>query len=244
MDVPPTDHLPNPPDLWITTRCLTDDLHLASSPQDARKRQQEHPIVDAFVAQRSQNPAGQEPINLSSTGIWFTLHRGRWRGVTTLQKTIGVVWLPGVGYHRADSRTDAYLHIRTLDQNGELRPTPEDYAALDTWRVLRLAQDLVDVPPRLIDQARRAPGQIVTAWLANRIRVRVSVEGMGDEQILTVAIHRVLEPGPPELPDQWRVFLLAAFFPNRSLDELSYTRDIAGQPLDNEEAYCDFREVI
>jgi len=83
------------------------------------------------------------------------------------------------------------------------------------------------------------PGAVVTAVLAGRIHVRVVVED-GDPAFLTVAIRRELLPGPFEVPKDWVIRLLAAFFSGYRLDELSVASDLAGEPLGDEHAYCYF----
>lgn len=223
----------------MTARCLDDDLRLATSPQDARQRRGEHALVDAFIDKRSTQPEGQETISLESRGTWYTLHAERFRGVTWHQRTVGIVWLAGAGYHRDGDRTDAYNAIRELDARGLLAPDRADYIELDKWRVRRLGEELMSEPPRLVQLARDNPGEVHTAQLAGRITVRVAVE-VGEPAFLTVAIGRELKPGPAPVPKAWFVILLAAFFGEHQIDELSVAEDIAGRPLVDETAYCYF----
>lgn len=227
------------PDLWVTARCLDDDLNVPSTPQDARQRRGEHVLVDAFVDKRSALPEGQETISLESRGTWYTLHAERYRGVTWHQRMAGVVWLAGAGYHRDGDRTDAYNAIRDLDTRGLLAPDRADYVELDRWRVRRLAEELMTEPQRLVRVARENPGEVCTALLAGRISVRVAVEP-GDPSFLTVAMGHELKPGPAEIPKTWIMILLAAFFGEHQIDELSVADDIAGRPLVDETAYCYF----
>ena len=88
-------------------------------------------------------------------------------------------------------------------------------------------------PQQLVRLARARPGEVHDALLAGRISVRVAVEP-GDPALLTVAIGRTIRPGRAEVPKNWIVMLLAAFFGERQLEELSVSDDIAGRALVDE----------
>ncbi|MCB0877420.1 MAG: hypothetical protein KDC46_00360 [Thermoleophilia bacterium] len=226
-------------DLWLTRRCASDDLDLAGDGLDARARVGDHELIDAFVEKRSVSPEGQETITLASRGAWYTLHGGRWRGVTWHQRAASVVWLGGAGYHRDGDRSDAYEHIRRQDDAGRLVPQRSDVKQLLAWRRRRLAQELVDRPAQLVAAARAEPGRVVVATLADRISVRLHVDA-GDPELLTVAIARELLPGPAHVPKDWVIVLLAAFFGEHSIEDLAWTDEFDGRPIGDEHCYCYF----
>lgn len=91
-------------ELRLTRRALADlgldDQTSAGLPAD--ELVDRHPMIAAFVERRGQNPEGQEAIQLpESRAIVYSLHSGRWRGLTWSEPDLGLVWLLGAGYHRS-----------------------------------------------------------------------------------------------------------------------------------------------
>ena len=97
-------------ELRLTRRALAD---LSLGDELAGRAAQDlvdlHPVISAFVERRSQDPKGQEAIQLpASRAIVYSLHAGRWRALTWWEEELGIVWLLGAGYHRSRERGDAY----------------------------------------------------------------------------------------------------------------------------------------
>ena len=65
-----------------------------------------------------------------------------------------MLWLLAAGYHRDDSRDDAYEHFRRLKERRELYPTLADYEALERLRDYTLANALREELPAIVEQAR------------------------------------------------------------------------------------------
>jgi hypothetical protein len=91
-----------------------------------------HPLIAAFVERRGQSPEGQEAIQLpASRATVYSLHAGRWRGLTWWEEDLGIVWLLGAGYHRSGERSDAYAALKRRDETDDLFPTEQDYLDLE-----------------------------------------------------------------------------------------------------------------
>ena len=72
-------------ELRLTRRALADlDLDVqALAGRPAEEFVGRHPVIAALVKRRSQNPEGQEAIQLPvSRAIVYSLHAGRWRALT------------------------------------------------------------------------------------------------------------------------------------------------------------------
>lgn len=85
-----------PHQLSATERCIRRDLDLprhvvAEPPADQRKH---HPLLAAFYERRAQSPIGQETIEgLQANIVAYSLHAGRWRGLTWHEQQFAIVWL-------------------------------------------------------------------------------------------------------------------------------------------------------
>jgi hypothetical protein len=217
--------------LRCTWRALDDlglDPALARSP--AIDLGDEHEVIRAFVAQRSQAPDGQEVTYLPATRVpVHNLHHGRWRALTWHEKEddLDVVWLLGVGWHEAGSRDDAYAALKRRDQHGLLFPDETDYTNLEPDA--RTTQDflnaLAEISPKLVAQAREEPGMPVHGTLADILDVSVVVEqmGEGDEALEDLYVAFYLPPkSQGVLPEEWQAVALGAFFPEADLASLTY----------------------
>ncbi len=90
-------------DVRVTRRCLIEDFGLSSLDAACPIEGLAHrvPLIAALVAQRSQNPAGQETVTgLASRVVAWTLHRGDHRGATWHDVDADVVWLLAARFHR------------------------------------------------------------------------------------------------------------------------------------------------
>jgi hypothetical protein len=85
-----------PYELAATGRCIRRDLDL---PEDAvaempAVQRERHPLLEAFYARRAQSPTGQETIEgLQANIVAYSLHAGRWRGLTWHDEELAIVWL-------------------------------------------------------------------------------------------------------------------------------------------------------
>ena len=61
----------------------------------------------------------------------------------------------------------------------------------------------------------------------------------GDSGILSVAVANRLMPGEMQVPPEWLVQVLAAFFPGVPLQDVEYTDQFAGEPSwPDEDCFC------
>jgi hypothetical protein len=229
--------------LRVTRRCLREDLEfqetdLALPMEELAAR---HPMIRAFVEQRSQSAIGQETIQgLTAKIVAFSLHFGEDRGITWHHEKAGVVWLLASAFHRSGQRGDAYPYFRELDAKGLLLPAPADFQALTESQASTLARSLITDVPRLLREARRSRGQVVRGLIGGRISVRLMQED-GERPMLTVAISLRIWPGEMTLSADWLMSVAAAFFPHTRTSDLSTAFDIGGRPITpDEQAFCDF----
>ena len=69
--------------------------------------------------------------------------------------------------------------------------------------------------------------------------MRVALE----DGILTVAVSSRVLPGDVELPKEWLVQVLAAFFPEQGMQDLWFCETICGSPLArDEQGFCYFAD--
>lgn len=160
-------------DLRLTRRALADlDLDPpAHAGRSATELTDRHPLIAAFVERRGQSPEGQEAIQLpASRATVYSLHAGRWRGLTWWEEDLGIVWLLGAGYHRSGERSDAYAALKRRDETDDLFPADQDYLDLEpdpTPYVEAVARDA----PALLARAREAPGVEVHGELGGVLEV-------------------------------------------------------------------------
>ena len=208
-------------DLRVTIRSIQDELQLP--PEAARRHPSEldHEICSAFVTQRSQNPIGVEKLQPITSSIEaYTLHAGRWRGVTWHDEEDNVVWLLGFGYHRSGETGDAYPYFKQLDANGQLLPTTEDYDLLYELRDAAFPQQLVDLASRMLESARSDPGNEIRDVLAGTFPVSVVVEIEDGLEAVWIAVSHRLVRGEIDPPPEWMRFVLAAFFPDARFEDI------------------------
>ena len=215
-------------ELAATERCITRDLGLPSdtvalSPEGHAS---EHPLLAAFVEKRSSSPEGQETVeNLQARIVAYSLHAGRWRGLTWHEREEGLVWLLAGRYHRSGEADDSYPHFRNLTRDA-LLPSEADYERVFDRQSTEFAQSALDEVGALREAAANDPGMIISGQLGGRIGVRVAYVG----ESLEVGVNMQLYPGDQQIPSEWLNVVLAAFFPSTAFEDLAYMREIAGAP--------------
>jgi hypothetical protein len=217
-------------ELRLTRRALADlgldDQALAG--RSADELVDRHPMIAAFVERRSQNPEGQEAIQLpESRAIVYSLHAGRWRGLTWWEPDLGLVWLLGAGYHRSGERSDAYAVLKRRDETDELFPVEQDYLDLEPDPadfVVAVARDA----PRVMAEAVMTPGVAVEADLAGVLDVSavVIVVEEGQDRLEETWVGFSMPPKGPIPPHPaWLLTALAALLPDAEAEELHYGGD-------------------
>jgi hypothetical protein len=209
------------PDLRVTLRCLQDELRLAPEDAGRHARELDHEICAAFVTQRSQNPIGVEKLQPITSNIEaYTLHAGRWRGVTWHDEEDNVVWLLGFGYHRSGEAGDAYPYLKQLDADGALLPTRADYDLLYELRDAALPSELRRLAFEMLESARSSVGEEIRGVLAGAFPVSVVVENEGGLEAVWLAVSHRLIKGELDPPPEWLRFVVAAFFPDAGFEDI------------------------
>ena len=215
-----------PYELAATERCICRDLDLpADAVAEVPARQRErHALLEAFYARRAQSPVGQETIEgLQANIVAYSLHAGRWRGLTWHDEELAIVWLLAGRYHRSGERDDSYPHFRGLARH-QLLPTEEDYERVFDRESHAFAETVVSDVAAVAEKARAQSGEIVAGRVASRIAVRAVEQGGS----LQVAVKMQLYPGEEQVPAEWLMTVLAAFFPNTPFEDLIWGRELAG----------------
>lgn len=208
--------------LRITLRCLEEDLGLSRSKVNTPVAEINHEFVSAFVDKRADHPKGNEPFVLPKHGpIADKLRQTeRWRGATLYDSEENVVWLLGFGFHTSGRPDDVYQVIEALDAADKLLPTDEDYELFLEARESDLPGLLRENAEEMLAEAREAPGTEVRRVIGGTFPISVVIEIEGDMTATWLAISYRLHRGDYEPPPEWEQFILAAFFPDRTVDEL------------------------
>ena len=191
----------------------------------------EHQLLEAFFEKRGQSAHGQETVEgLRAKIVAYSLHAGRWRGLTWHERQVGIVWLLAGRYHRSGERDDSYPHFRGLAKD-QLLPTEADYERVFARESTSFAEAVLQDVGALRARAAQHPGEIVSGRVSSRIAVRAAeVDGA-----LQVAVNMQLFPGEEPIPAEWLMVVLAAFFPKASFDSLAWGRDLAGSEVSTAE---------
>jgi hypothetical protein len=222
-----------PYELAVAERCIRRDLGLApdiaaEAPETQRKR---HVLLERFYSRRAQSPIGQETIEgLQANIVAYSLHAGRWRGITWHDVELAIVWLLAGGYHRSGERDDSYPHFRSLARE-QLLPTEEDYERVFDREANGFAERVVGDVAAIVEEAHAQPGGIVSGQIARRVSVR-AVEQAGS---LQVGVKMQLHPGEEQVPAEWLMSVLAAFFPEARFEDLLWGRELAGARVGSDE---------
>ena len=192
-------------DLRVTQKAL-EDLELSDDllNRDVEEIVDKHPVLKAFQERRSQSPLGQEAIQLpTSRQVVYSLHSGRYRGLTWFDEDDNVCWLLGVGFHESGSHADAYLVLKSRDEGGDLLPAEADYLALYRWRRTSGVSDLDDlvsivarIGPEVLSAARSAPNTRVNRVIEGEIEIEMIVEELSDVAAILRQIHSHIRDAP------------------------------------------------
>jgi hypothetical protein len=222
-----------PYELAATERCIQRDLDLpldavAEEPAGQRGR---HPLLEAFYSRRASSPVGQETIEgLQANIVAYSLHAGRWRGLTWHDVELSIVWLLAGRYHRSGERDDSYPHFRGLAKH-RLLPTEEDYERVFDREAHAFAEAVVGDVAAIVERARAGSDEIVSGRVAGRVAVRAVEQGGS----LQVAVKMQLYPGDEQVPAEWLMTVLAAFFPDARFEDLLWGRELAGARVASDE---------
>lgn len=220
-------------ELAVTERCIRRDLDLPADAilEEPAAQGERHALLGAFYSRRASSPVGQETIEgLQANVVAYSLHAGRWRGLTWHDVELSIVWLLAGRYHRSGERDDSYPHFRGLAKH-QLLPTEEDYERVFDRETHAFTQTVVNDAATIVEQARTESGEIVSGRVAGRIAVR-AIEQSGS---LQVAVKMQLYPGDEQVPVEWLMTVLAAFFPDTRFEDLIWGRELAGARVASDE---------
>ncbi|MFN2490804.1 MAG: hypothetical protein ABR529_13940 [Actinomycetota bacterium] len=222
--------------LRITTRCLVEDLEASRDAVDASESHLNHELVRAFVAQRSQDPAGVEKIQpIPTRREVYTLHAGRWRGATWHDRANNVVWLLAVGFHRSGEHSDVYPYVKGLAEAGRLLPSELDYQRLFEAQDRQVALYLGEDASTLARDAALHVGTERRAVLCGLVEVSALVEVADGMYCLWVAVSMSLRNGSVHPPKEWLGLVLAGFFPDIGFEDLQSTGRLGSRSLRDDE---------
>lgn len=196
-----------------------------------------HQVIADFIKKRTESPIGTEPpirSLLRKKVPAYSLHSGRYRAATWHHEKAGVVWLLAARWHEQGSPDDSYPYFERLLDAGRLLPRREDVSQVVESRRLTFERALLEQVPAIRGEALEQAGEVVDAIIGGRIRTRVVYEN-GEIGILSVAIASRLLPGEMQVPGEWVVQVLAAFFPGVPLAEIEYTDELASKPVRSDE---------
>lgn len=212
--------------LAITERCCLDDLDVDAdlSLRDIAQRQS---IVEKFISLRTTDRGGQETIrSLRGPAPIFSLHAGRQRGATLVDKEFDVVWLLAVGMHRDGDRSDAYAHFEQLHKRDKLFPTAADYERLLKRRNAETIPLLLSRVRATYIQAREHPHEPHTVLLPNGLTMTLFVEPLADEEPGLVQMEELwLALDANRLPRKWLTLIQAACTPGAEDRPWEYTEE-------------------
>jgi len=157
--------------LRVTRRCLVEDLGTQPDmPQLDLEELAEalspdaSAVVRTFLRDRSQTPEGQDRMSGLATGrapIFILRHGARYRALTWYDEPHRVVWLLAAHFvHRSGEVDDSFAHFRRLGASA-LRPTTDDYTALEQEEASAAADAIFDAIPKLLAEAAGQPGREV-----------------------------------------------------------------------------------
>jgi hypothetical protein len=220
-------------ELATTERCIRRDLDLPADAiaEEPAAQGERHALLGAFYSRRASSPVGQETIEgLQANVVAYSLHAGRWRGLTWHDGELAIVWLLAGRYHRSGERDDSYPHFRGLAKY-QLLPTEEDYERVFDRESHAFAQTVVSDVAVIFLAAHAQPGEIVSGRVASRIAVRAVEQGAS----LQVAVKMQLYPGDEQVPAEWLMTVLAAFFPDARFEDLIWGRELSGARVASDE---------
>jgi hypothetical protein len=223
-----------PYQLAATERCVEKDLGLPASVAalaPAEQRAQHH-LLEVFYERRAESPVGQETVEgLQAAIVAYSLHAGRWRGLTWHEREEAIVWLLAGRYHRSGERDDSYPHFRGLSR-AQLLPSELDYERVFERESATFAERVLSDVRALMERCAESPGTIIEGRISQRIGARVVRDAEGQ---LQVALDMRLYPGEDSVPGEWLMIVLAGFFPDVQFEQLAWRQDLAGAAVASSE---------
>lgn len=225
--------LSSPFELRITGRCYRADLKVEPLSCSLAELAADYEIIKQFIGMRSQLPVGQETFRSATRSDIFTLHAGRHRGLTWLDKEYNVVWLLGFAPHTEGDRRDAYAVFAQLDSTHRLLPDAGDYEAFFRDRDRRQVPHMVIQMRSLLQQARSEPYESHTTLVADAVRVTLYVERVSDETATVEDLY--LAVSARHLEHGWLDIIRTTLLPTHSAATWEYVRDFPNQGLNSTE---------
>ena len=172
-------------DLWITARCAEEDLNLPEWPDPDGVTGPEHPALEKFAEQRTEDP---EPRDDAIGETHHQLHKlrvGQDRGATWYDRDTGCVFLVAFRFHRSGESTDFYRRVPAEWAAGKLAPTDVDYEQLAIWRANKWFRELRDeFGPALLAEAQQEAREGAVSEILHdleycvlRVKARVADDG-------------------------------------------------------------------
>ncbi len=229
--------------LAVTCRCLIEDFGFlqADCLRPITELAARHQVIADFIKKRTDRPIGTEPpirSLLQKKVPAYSLHSGRHRAATWHHDKAGIVWLLAARWHEQGSSEDSYPYFERLLDTGRLLPTREDVIRVVESRQRTFERALIEQVPAIRSEALEQPGEVHDAVIGGRVHVRAVYEN-GETGILSVAIANRLLPGLMQVPPEWLVQVLAAFFPDVPLAEIEYTDELVGKAVrPDEDCFC------
>lgn len=222
-------------ELRITRRCLREDLRLP--PETTFDEAQSHPIVRAFVNQRSRDVTGTRTVGPEAgPRTVYRLGLGNdHRGATWYDPEHSVVWLCAYGFHRSGAPDDAFGHFHALLQRAELLPAAEDYEALFDDRARRFAETVERDAQELLRRARATPGVEQRGVLGRQAPVGVVVDIVDTLEETYVAFTLA------DMTAQKIVLVLRAFMPSARFSDWEPAAHLPTRPVDTQKAEVCYR---
>lgn len=219
-------------ELRITQRCLTSDLGVAESTTFSDWIA--HPIVHAFVNQRSTNPIGTRTVGPAAGDktIYRLGHGHDHRGATWHDDEDGVIWLCAYRLHRSGEADDAFPYFHQLIDADEMLPTEEDYNALFDDRGHRFADTIQQDAQQLLALAKAAPGVEQIGILGGEDKAGVIVE------VVETLTETYVAMSGTTMTTERIVVILAAFDADASFGEWEWTDEFPTRQLRGDEICC------
>ena len=217
-------------ELRVTARCLREDLtdSCEASFEEIAGR---HGIVRAFKRERRAATAGVDTLGPRGGERPLTIlrHTHHWRGITWFDESVRVVWLCACCLHRSGEPGDAFPYFGSLCDAGRVWPTDDDYEALAADRGEQFATFIVEDGPRLLAEARAAPGteQTLVVGLEPVAIVVQVVETLEETFVAVSGLHLSLASFQ---------LLLVALYPDRHYVDWRQAQRLPTRELDHARA--------
>jgi len=195
--------------LAVTARCRIDDLRIAER-ETLTCLSERHPAVAKFVELRSVDSGGQEHMHGPTFALpAYTLHAGRYRGITCPDRAHAAVWLVIVGTHRSGHRSDPYRIALSLNDRGILMPNQHDYKQLFERRNELAIPLIIGRLSATLMEARVRPNSEQSVLLPGGLTISlcVTVESLTSDHVQLEAIW--LAMNPKGLQPGWLEVILA-----------------------------------